>query len=79
MTTERKIIATYGSGHRFETEQEAMKHVTPFIGKVIDHTDIAGTLHWYRIISCKAHTGLDGAGEVWATLKEVQMQEESKR
>lgn len=72
MTTERKIIATYGSGHRFESEQEAMKHVTPFIGKVIDHTDIVGTLHWYRVMSCKARTRRDGSGEVWARLKEEQ-------
>ena len=48
-----------------------MKHVTPFIEKVIDHTDISGTLHWYRIISYKVHTQRDKSGDVWMTLKEV--------
>lgn len=57
--------------HRFKTAKEALEHVTPFIGKVIDHTNISGTQHWYRVISCKANTWRDGSGEVWATLKEI--------
>lgn len=71
MSTERKIITSYGPERKFKTAKEAMEHVTPFVGKVIDHTDIGGTLHWYRVISCKAHTRRNGSGDVWATLKEL--------
>jgi hypothetical protein len=41
MSIERKITTSYGSGRKFKTAKEAMEHVTPFVGKVIDQSILA--------------------------------------